>query len=39
MSFTNEIRTATRHYVAMITQHNQEIADFEKIVPDAVKTD
>lgn len=30
MSFTSDIRSITRRYVAMITQHNQEIADFEK---------
>lgn len=30
MSFTSDIRSTTRRYVAMITQHNQEIADFEK---------
>ena len=30
MSFTSDIRSTTRRYVVMITQHNQEISDFEK---------
>lgn len=30
MSFTSDIRSTTRRYVAMIAQRNQEIVDFEK---------